>query len=379
MKKIIFAILLTVLLLPQIAFGAESCVWKTKITQTVDNMTTYEGGCAKNETIKAYSFCDADTKPETSYGMRTVQAVCCCQNQAEALVEKAAFTMPEFQVPIDLKLSEAKCTNPDNSGDCSIPWIAEYIQFVYQYGLGIGGILAAVVLMAGGLIWLVSGGDVSKVSQAKSLIIGSITGLMILFGSYILLTQINPNLVSLRSISLKMIEQIIITADSEATTPIALDMNGISQALGINCGSDTVADIIKKSKGKVTYNNPNRGSIGPNNTIYNDCSGFASFVLKCSSNKNAASYTGDIFAEQNNWNENISSLQPGDLVGWSPKNSAQGFGHVFIYMGNGVFGDCHGGTEGRKSGNCVSTNLNLNSVKASASKYSGGKLFIKRY
>lgn len=378
MKKLIFALLLIALFLPQTVLGAENCNWRTLIIQRVDNSTTSYGDCVAGERNADFSLCDAETRPARSYGFRTVQPVCCCK-AAVAKVEKAKFIMPEWQINIGLDLSEAKCTGPENSGDCAIPWIAQYINFIYNYGLGVGGILAAVVLMAGGLLWLVSAGDVSKITQAKSLILGSITGLMILFGSYILLIQINPNLVSLKPLSLKMIERIVIAPDSEGTTPIVLDMDSLKEILGVNCGSDTVADIIKKSKGKVTYNNPNRGAIGPNNSVYNDCSGFASFVLKCAYNKDAKSYTGDIFAEQAVWAENIDSLAPGDLIGWAPTNSSTNNGHVFIYMGDGIFGDCHGGDSGRKPGGCVSTNLTLTNLKDSANSYSGGKLFIKRY
>ncbi|MBN2884660.1 C40 family peptidase [Patescibacteria group bacterium] len=356
-----------------------NCSWRTEISTLTQGSVTV-GGCLSTEHTSTYTDCDPNTKPANSVQLYSSQRTyCCCPGSTT--VEKAKFTMPEPEI-LDintLKLSTATCTEPDNAGTCSIPWIAQLIQYLYTFGLGIGGILAAVVLMAGGLIWLVSAGDVTKITQAKSLIVGSITGLMILFGSYILLTQINPNLVVLKPLSLKMIEQKLITPDKEAATPISLDMEGIAQITGVKCGTDTIADIIKKSKGKVTYNNPNRGSTGPNDTVYNDCSGFANFVLKCGLNKDAASYTGDIFSEQTSWDGNVASLQVGDLIGWAPTNSDQGNGHVFIYMGNGVFGDCHGGTSGRKTGNCVSTDINVNTIKNSAQSYSNGKLFIKRY
>ncbi|MDD2680523.1 MAG: D-alanyl-D-alanine carboxypeptidase family protein [Patescibacteria group bacterium] len=199
---------------PQINY---SCSWKPKY------YTPGTGGGGVQATAGSWSQacqadetggddCDPAKKPSstTSYGGRTTDYTCCCPG-VDTHVEKAKFTIPQLQIPIDgLTLSTAECTGPDNTGDCAIPWIAQYITFVYNYGLGIGGILAAVVLMAGGLLWLVSGGDVSKITQAKSLILGSITGLMILFGSYILLVQINPDLISMKSISLKMLEGIYI-------------------------------------------------------------------------------------------------------------------------------------------------------------------------
>jgi hypothetical protein len=78
----------------------------------------------------------------------------------------------------------------------STRYIAEYIVAIYRYGISIGAILATVVLMAAGLIWLASGGSQEKIGQAKNMISGSIIGLVLLFGSYTLLNTINPELVN---------------------------------------------------------------------------------------------------------------------------------------------------------------------------------------
>lgn len=76
--------------------------------------------------------------------------------------------------------------------------IASMIKGFYNYGIGIAGILAAIMLMAGGIIWLTSAGSSEKVSQAKNLLGGSVIGLVILFGSWIMLRTINPALVDFR-------------------------------------------------------------------------------------------------------------------------------------------------------------------------------------
>ncbi|MCF7860148.1 pilin [Patescibacteria group bacterium] len=92
--------------------------------------------------------------------------------------------------------------------ESSTGYIGTLIKAFYNYGLGIGGILAAVVLMAGGLIWLTSGGSSDKITQAKSLMIGSVTGLLLLFGSWIILNTINPNLINLKVQSIHNINTI---------------------------------------------------------------------------------------------------------------------------------------------------------------------------
>lgn len=86
--------------------------------------------------------------------------------------------------------------------------LAKYIQAFYNYGLAAAGILAAIVLMAGGLLWLTSGGNDTKIGQAKELITGSIAGTLILFSSWIILNTINPDLLKLKIISMQIVNRI---------------------------------------------------------------------------------------------------------------------------------------------------------------------------
>ncbi|MBN2853947.1 hypothetical protein JXK06_00190 [Patescibacteria group bacterium] len=114
------------------------------------------------------------------------------------------FNMPELQIPIPglvFEESDVNCVNNDDgSYSCSVNWISKYVSAIYNYGLTVGGILAALMLMAGGLLWLTSGGDSSRVSKAKGLISGSITGLIILFSAYMILYEVNPELTVLKPI-----------------------------------------------------------------------------------------------------------------------------------------------------------------------------------
>jgi len=73
--------------------------------------------------------------------------------------------------------------------------IARYVKAIYDYGISIGAILATVVLMAAGVIWLTSSGSQEKIGQAKNMISGSIIGLILLLGSYTILNTVNPELV----------------------------------------------------------------------------------------------------------------------------------------------------------------------------------------
>jgi hypothetical protein len=85
-------------------------------------------------------------------------------------------------------------------GKMSSDLLSKYIKALYDYGLAIVGILATVVLMGGGLLWLTSRGDSGQVTKAKEMIIGSITGMVILFSAWIILNTVNPALLEFKKI-----------------------------------------------------------------------------------------------------------------------------------------------------------------------------------
>jgi hypothetical protein len=76
--------------------------------------------------------------------------------------------------------------------------IGNYISSIYDYALGIVGILAALVVMFGGVIWLTAGGNTNRIESAKAWITAALTGLVIALSSYAILYTINPDLVNLQ-------------------------------------------------------------------------------------------------------------------------------------------------------------------------------------
>ncbi len=96
----------------------------------------------------------------------------------------------------------------ESTGIMSSDLLAKYIQGFYKYGQAIVAIIAALALMAGGVVWLTSAGSKEKISKAKDLISGSIIGLVILFTSWIILNTINPDLLQLKVINTQVIKKI---------------------------------------------------------------------------------------------------------------------------------------------------------------------------
>jgi len=80
-----------------------------------------------------------------------------------------------------------------------ITTLIDYLNAVYKYLLGAGVIFAIVMIMIGGIEWMV-GSSVGKTDKAKKHIKGAISGLFILFFINIVLAFINPNITDESSI-----------------------------------------------------------------------------------------------------------------------------------------------------------------------------------
>jgi len=72
------------------------------------------------------------------------------------------------------------------------------------------------MLMAAGLLWMSSGGDSGRITQAKSMIFGSITGLLLLVGLSLFLNFINPDLINPRALTLDTIQKKELEAEARA-------------------------------------------------------------------------------------------------------------------------------------------------------------------
>jgi hypothetical protein len=81
------------------------------------------------------------------------------------------------------------------------------IKAIYKYAIGAVGIIAAVAMMVGGLIWLTAGGDSGRVTTAKDIIKSSLLGMILLLCSFLILSTINPDLVKFRTLSIDKISE----------------------------------------------------------------------------------------------------------------------------------------------------------------------------
>lgn len=81
------------------------------------------------------------------------------------------------------------------------------INQLYKYALVICSIAAVFMIMIAGYLYIFSGGDSKKVATAKSFITTSLLGIVVLLAGFLLLKQINPNLLIIKGITPQQIGQ----------------------------------------------------------------------------------------------------------------------------------------------------------------------------
>lgn len=86
--------------------------------------------------------------------------------------------------------------------------LANYIIAIFKYSIGVIGILAVVVMMVGGVLWLTSGGNSEQIKQAKHWMGGSIAGLVLAFGSFLLLSMVNTSLVKFNITPVQRVDKV---------------------------------------------------------------------------------------------------------------------------------------------------------------------------
>ncbi|MCL5795038.1 MAG: hypothetical protein M1338_01645 [Patescibacteria group bacterium] len=111
--------------------------------------------------------------------------------------------VPAVPIP-GTSFSSTNCVSGDNN--CSVPWLAEYIYGIFKYGVIAAAILAAAMIMIAGFLWLTAGGSPNQISKAKDIISSSFLGLFLALFSTVILQTINPNLINLKALSPKGVE-----------------------------------------------------------------------------------------------------------------------------------------------------------------------------
>lgn len=173
-----------------------------------------------------------------------------------ALAEEPRFSAPDISIRIPgmEKFSEAEQVTcgagiaGDHIDTCfTFPWIGEYIRGLYVFAVFAVTVVAGVVLMIAGFLWLTAGGNSGQVSTAREYVVGAILGLCLMLGSYTILRLINPNLVVFSALNIPIIKTIPLVPFEEAAKQFAVSGSVITnctvQTLGVDPSNGRVPNI----------------------------------------------------------------------------------------------------------------------------------------
>ncbi|MBZ9572740.1 hypothetical protein KJA17_00905 [Patescibacteria group bacterium] len=91
--------------------------------------------------------------------------------------------------------------------------LPEYVKYIFKFSLIIAAVAAFAVLIYGGFRYLTSAGAPEAMREAKSWMFGGILGLVLLLCSYLILTTINPELISPKEPEIKPFVGIYLISD----------------------------------------------------------------------------------------------------------------------------------------------------------------------
>ncbi len=332
-------------------------------------------------------------------------------------------------------------TNGCDDGYVCVNTITTYLNAIYKWGAGAGVIFAIVLIMIGGIEWMI-GSAVGTIERAKTRIRNASFGLLLVLVTTIFLQFINPDIVALQAVRLEYIDPVRYvnasgdTASNASASTVAVSApEAVAEAqaadsipttdtgqgttitnmsrIGLSCpktgGSEVVATIARQFIDKTSYRLGAKGSqtppfawelppnqsekkikkdpqgtpygyYCPDDTMCLDCSGFVQLVSTCAglASRSPGAGTAAIFRSAphiincNQETETVTldddtehTLLPGDWLGFGteslpspltsgygqPLNKAPGYGHIWIYIGEGKLSNSAG--SGRPKGKAI--------------------------
>ncbi len=118
----------------------------------------------------------------------------------------------------------------ERDGMIEIPYLAQYISGIYRLSVGLGAILAAIMIVYGGFRYMLAAA-LPQVQESKSIIQDAVIGLVVLLSSFLILKTINPKLVEVAPLRIQRIQNIPVSEDS-AFDSLAMEADPDSPADG---------------------------------------------------------------------------------------------------------------------------------------------------
>jgi len=267
-----------------------------------------------------------------------------------------AIDFPKLSVKLPgLNFDKAVCT----ATECSNNWLAKYIQALYEYGIGIIGILAVITMMIGGIVWVTAAGNDQRIGEAKKWIGGSLMGVLIALTSYVVLNMVNPALTKLSPIKIDTVAKIDLDDFEEPPGYINLypgtygpdNKPSNNPHEGCPPGLTTLDQLAEyfttKVKGKWVKASTKGRII--NGYYHCDCSQFSQKIGECANlppmrgeGTTEGLYNGSTHTRITEAFCNNPTLKPGDVI-IKRGTGKDGERHMLTYIGNNKVIECGGG------------------------------------
>lgn len=187
MKKILFVAILIV-----------ACAFPHISHAQIDAKCWLEQDCynARKDLFKMETPKPTDSKEEWGKVFRqdkTTRQL--CEGDVDAAGNKIGFCLPTTVAKTKISIG----------GVTQFAGLAEFVAFIYKYGMSVAGVLAVLMIIFAGVQWTISGGNTEAISSAQHKIYGAVIGLIVLAAAYTILYTVNPDLVNLRPPNIWMI------------------------------------------------------------------------------------------------------------------------------------------------------------------------------
>ncbi len=162
-------------------------------TDTCPTVADASPGCAESCTRR----CASPTAPVIA-GMRPDPArqPACAAPISPATSPPAAETQGDTADSAGRNAVPLQLSQPI-AGVSVVSDLGSYIALIYRYAIGLAGTAAVIMVVYGGFLYLL-GSAADEVGKGKQIIQDALIGLLLVLGSYLILSTVNPNTLSLK-------------------------------------------------------------------------------------------------------------------------------------------------------------------------------------
>lgn len=102
-----------------------------------------------------------------------------------------------------------------------------YLKYIYNLAITLAGIVLFISLIRGGVLYFSSGGNPTRMKNAKERIQNALLGILLVFSSYLILNTINPELVIFPVFNIQPITPVSVTAPDLSVNTVMINFKEI--------------------------------------------------------------------------------------------------------------------------------------------------------